>query len=239
MKEKIEAQTSSIFQKKYADPKEFANVLGMPYSSLQMLMKEHHERDPLVRTSIHEHVSFIKIQEGYPQFLYKTNVLQNLIKFNQDSETIGLLDFYESFHVVPRVISAMQLAFTELNEVHRPDNGLMTSALELFVIKELKSQFRLSLDNNGAKDSRPRGIEYIEDDNILGNSDKMLFYSKEIQASVEDEEAAHNPFVISKLDLKSIEAFNFDKFQGYIDIITSPNDQETDEEYAARRAKVN
>ena len=82
-------------------------------------------------------------------------------------------------------------------------------------------------------------MEYIEDDSILGNSDKMLFYSKEIQAGVEDEEAAHNPFVISKLDLKSIDAFNFDKFQGYIDIVSLHGDQETDKEYAAKVAKVN
>ena len=52
------------------DPKQFAEMLGMPYSSLLMLMKEHHERDPIVKTSIHEHVSFIKVQEGYPIFFF-------------------------------------------------------------------------------------------------------------------------------------------------------------------------
>lgn len=43
------------------DPKQFAEMLGMPYSSLLMLMKEHHERDPVVRQTIHEHTSFIKV----------------------------------------------------------------------------------------------------------------------------------------------------------------------------------
>ena len=43
------------------DPRQFAEMLGMPFSSLLMLMKEHHERDPLVKQSIHEHVSFIKL----------------------------------------------------------------------------------------------------------------------------------------------------------------------------------
>lgn len=36
-------------------------MLGMPISSLKMLLKDHTERDPLVKQSIHEHVSFIKL----------------------------------------------------------------------------------------------------------------------------------------------------------------------------------
>ena len=43
------------------NPREFAEMLGMPYISLQRLMKDHHERDPLVKQSIHEHISFTKI----------------------------------------------------------------------------------------------------------------------------------------------------------------------------------
>ena len=72
----LEHDKPGMFQAKQAsvDPKQFAEMLGMPFSSLLMLMKEHHERDPLVKTSIHEHVSFIKIQEGYPVFIYDTAV---------------------------------------------------------------------------------------------------------------------------------------------------------------------
>ena len=48
--------------KKYAvDPMAFAEMLGMPFSSLEQLMKNHHERDPVVKTTLHEVVSFIKI----------------------------------------------------------------------------------------------------------------------------------------------------------------------------------
>ena len=57
----MQADAPTIFSAKLGDPKEFANYLGMPFSSLQMLMKDHHERDPLVRQAIHEHVSFIKV----------------------------------------------------------------------------------------------------------------------------------------------------------------------------------
>lgn len=42
-----------------------------------MLLKDHHERDPLVKTSVHEHVSFIKLQEGYPIFFSDTEITKN------------------------------------------------------------------------------------------------------------------------------------------------------------------
>ena len=40
----------------------------------------------------------------------------------------------------------------------------------------------------------------------------MLFYSKELKSSVEDDGAAHNPFVISKLDTQNLKNFNFEAF---------------------------
>ena len=124
--EKVQDEAQTIFVTKFSDPKEFANFLGIPFSSLQMLMKQHHERDQVISTTIHEHVSFIKIHEGYPQFIYKTDKVQNLIKFTPKSEEIGILDFYESLTVMPKVITALGLAFKELNDVHMPDNGLLT-----------------------------------------------------------------------------------------------------------------
>ena len=44
----------------------------------------------------------------------------------------------------------------------------------------------------------------------------MLFYTKELESSAEDESTAHNPFVVGKLDMESLKNFNFDNFQGYI-----------------------
>jgi len=33
----------------YADAKEFAKALSIPYKNLEAIMKDHHERDPLVK----------------------------------------------------------------------------------------------------------------------------------------------------------------------------------------------
>ena len=62
MDDRIQKEAVDVLKtQQILDPKEFAKFLGMPYSSLQMIMKEHHERDSQVRETIHEHVSFIKI----------------------------------------------------------------------------------------------------------------------------------------------------------------------------------
>ena len=47
----------------------------------------------------------------------------------------------------------------------------------------------------------------------MGNSDKMLFHMKELVASIEDPNLIQNPFVMTKLDLKTVAEFPFDDYQ--------------------------
>jgi len=54
----------------------------------------------------------------------------------------------------------------------------------------------------------------IEDDSILGNPEKMLFYSKELIAAAEDPTLIQNTFVLTKIDVKTIRDYNFDSVQG-------------------------
>jgi len=116
----------------------------MPYASLMMLMKEHHERDPLVKQTIHEHVSFIKLQEGYPAFCYhNADKKQNKVKITSEGHEIGILDFYESLSVASKVIAAFSHTLTELSTVHRPENGFIAAAQDVvthqFILAELKA----------------------------------------------------------------------------------------------------
>ena len=69
-------------------------------------------------------------------------------------------------------------------------------------------------DYDGDRVNSARDLDLIADDSIVGNSDKMLFHMKDLVASIEDPELIQNPFVITKLDLKSISDFNFDEYQG-------------------------
>ena len=214
---KLEHDKPGMFQAKQAsvDPKQFAEMLGMPFSSLLMLMKEHHERDPLVKTSIHEHVSFIKIQEGYPAFVYDTAVKkQNKVQLTAEGRPIGILDFYESLSVLPQVVGAMQGACQELRDAHRPDNGFMEAAMDVvtfqFILAELKG---VRAEERGDHVSQSKVLDIIQDDSILGNSDKMLFHTKELIASIEDPSMIQNPFVMTKLDLDTVADFDFDAHQ--------------------------
>ena len=128
------------------DPRQFAEMLGMPFSSLVMLMKEHHERDPLVKTSIHEHVSFIKLQEGHPSFLYDNAVKkQNKVKLTigcKESKDIGILDFYDGLSNITKVVAACSHTCAEMQEVHKPDNGFISAATDLVATQFLLAELR-------------------------------------------------------------------------------------------------
>lgn len=50
----------------------------------------------------------------------------------------------------------------------------------------------------------------IEDSSILGNPEKMLFFVKELIAAAEDPNLIQNPFVLTKIDMKTLKEFDFD-----------------------------
>lgn len=54
----------------------------------------------------------------------------------------------------------------------------------------------------------------IEDDSILGNPEKMLFFTKELIAAAEDPNLIQNEFVLTKIDVKTVRDFNWEAVQG-------------------------
>ena len=93
-----------------------------------------------MRQSLHEHVGFIKMSEGYPQFIFKNASTKPEFKMSKKSEAIGVLDFYESLCIMPQVISAIERAVLELKDCHKPDNGLTSTCMELSAYKFLTSE---------------------------------------------------------------------------------------------------
>lgn len=81
----------------------------------------------------------------------------------------------------------MQGAFNEICQVHKPDNGLMTTALQLCCYKYFLAELKVIKGEKHQAIDQPIGQNYIEDDSIVGNPDKMLFYSKEFLATAEDD----------------------------------------------------
>ena len=59
-----------------------------------------------------------------------------------------------------------------------------------------------------------KGREYIEDESILGDSEKMIFWSKEFLAQLTlTAKPAHDPYQICKLDIQTLKFFEFMKLK--------------------------
>ena len=110
---------------------------------------------------------------------------------------------------MPRIIACIQGAVRELSDVHKPDNGLLLSALEKATYESLIQDLKKVMDEDSIVAERTKGMEKLDDNNIVGNPDKMLFYAKELASSAKDKQASMNPFVIGKLDIESAKAFDF------------------------------
>ena len=52
------------------------------------------------------------------------------------SDEVGLLDFYESLTIIPKVNASLFQAFAELKDALKPENCLAESLLELFMLQE-------------------------------------------------------------------------------------------------------
>lgn len=234
---KTREKAAKIQSLNFSDAKEFAKHIGLPSTDLEMMLADHHERDHLVRVSVHENASFVKMTEGYPHYLYKAN--KNKFKFSQGAQTIDLLDFYEGLHVMPRVLAAMAKASKDLYAAHRPDNGLMSAALDLQSYRFMSQELEKVKAQASLYDAQPDGMLQLEDDTIAGNPDYLLYLTKELAASKTNPMKAQNPFTVGKLDLESINKFDFTEYQGYIDPHLKLNQPgKSEEEKKADEAKI-
>ena len=59
-----------------------------------------------------------------------------------------------------------------------------------------------------------RGREFLEDEQIMGNSEKLIFYAKEMIADLSNKpKHLVDPFLVSKLDIQTINFFEFPKIK--------------------------
>ena len=84
-------------------------------------------------------------------FLYDTAVKkQNKIKLTKESKEIGMLDFYDGLTNVVKIVAACQHACTELQDVHKPDNGFISAATDLITLQFLLAELRaVRAEQNG------------------------------------------------------------------------------------------
>ena len=70
------------------------------------------------------------------------------------TDNVGLLDFYESYTIIPKINAALFQAFETLSESVKPENGLASSILEFTFIQEARLNLAEMVDifHNGMQD---------------------------------------------------------------------------------------
>jgi len=103
------------------------------------------------------------------------------------SNPVGILEIFESLAFITKVTAAGYHATLEIHEAHQPDNGLVSAMYDLVTIEFLLAELRaVKAELRGNQVMQSRDLDVIEDTSLLGNSEKMLFYIKELCASHED-----------------------------------------------------
>lgn len=105
--------------------------------------------DSVVLDALRERAFFSKQMEGYPAYFSEMKEAGSNLGLHTSS--VGLLDFYESLSIYPRINAALYQTFEELINVNKPENGLATSALEMELYKEARliiKQLRHTADNS-------------------------------------------------------------------------------------------
>ena len=71
-------------------------------------------------------------------------------------------------------------------------------------------EFRKVLKIQEGAETEYVGRQYVEDESVMGNSDKIIFYAKEMMSDLTlAPKAVLNPYLIAKLDVKTIDNFDF------------------------------
>jgi len=97
-------------------------------------------------------------------------------------------------------------------DCHEPDNGLVASMYELVTLEFMLAELRaVKSEYHGCQIVSSKDLDVIEDQSVVGNSEKMYFLIKELTASHEDSSLIKNPTVFTKMDMRSMLDYNFDE----------------------------
>ena len=91
---------------------------------------------------------------------------------------------------MPKVIASIERAVGDLDQVHKPDNGLLSTALEMSTLKFLVAELKLIKEGDHGEFEKTKGFNHLEDNHVVGNPDKMLFFTQELAAGAYDPKAA-------------------------------------------------
>lgn len=89
----------------------FAAVLGLPPITVESLYLQYKEKDETIIDIMNENANYVRIYEGYPDFLIELQGLQSqklcTYKFSDWSLPINVLDFYEGLDFTTKFYSTI------------------------------------------------------------------------------------------------------------------------------------
>lgn len=86
--------------------------------------------------------------------------------------------------------------------------------IDIAMVEKSLLEYRKVLDFFENRLIEYKGREYIEDESVVGNSEKMIFLSKEMLANLTvTAKAAIDPYLVCKLDVQTIKWFDFMKLR--------------------------
>lgn len=128
----------------------------------------------------------------------------------------GLTDFFESFCSITRIHAACEQAFAELSVVHKPENGLAASCLEMAMLTEARGSLKvLRGQNEEGAHGFIKSANRLEEDFYLSSSDKLMFLMREFKGELHPDRISTraNPLLVSKLDISEVAKFNFPRLK--------------------------
>lgn len=122
------------------------------------------------------------------------------------------MDFFDSLGFVNKFASIMSQAQEELYDALKPYDPTVMTYIDAHVSKIAIEEFHKVLKIMEGAETEYAGRQYVEDESVIGNADKIVFYSKEMISDLTlAPKAVLNPYIIAKLNINTIKFFDFPK----------------------------
>ena len=173
------------------------------------------EKDKTILHLMNEHTNFIQIHEGYPEFLNfqqggTNGAAMRNFRATPWSEPTANLDFYDSLGCINKVAAIMTQIQQELYDALQPYDPTIMTYIDSHVAKFALEEFHKVIKFMEGAETEYEGRQYVEDESVLGNPEKMAFYAKEMLSSLTlQPKHSLNPYLVAKLDVPTINYFDF------------------------------
>ena len=195
----------------------FQTLLGLPEISIETLYMAAKEKDKTILHLMNENTNFIQIHEGYPEFLNfqqggSNSAEMRSFKVNPWSDLTANLDFYDSLGFINKFSGILTQIQTELYDALKPYDPTVMTYIDSQVSKYALEEFRKVIKFMEGSETEYEGRQYVEDESVIGNPDKMVFYAKEMLSSLTmAPKQLLNPYLVAKLNVNTVNYYEFPK----------------------------